>query len=177
MLAELGCTFVEVGHAERRRDFGEDDAMTGRKAAAAARRGLVPIVCVGELHSGDDPERVVRGQVDTVLERLADDDAPIVVAYEPVWAIGAERPADADRVGRVVRVVRAAAAGRAGPLRVLYGGSVVPEEVPGILGAGADGVFASRSMLTLAGLERVVAAATRPRRAAASPSRGPSPAG
>ena len=54
MLRELGCTFMEVGHAERRRLFGEDDATTARKAAAAVEAGLVPIICVGEQHAGDD---------------------------------------------------------------------------------------------------------------------------
>jgi triosephosphate isomerase len=169
MLAELGCTFVEVGHAERRRDFCEDDAMTARKAAAVARHNLVPIVCVGEWHERDDAVTVVKTQLDPVLEHV--EDKPLVVAYEPVWAIGAKQPADAERVGRVVRAVRELTSAD-----ILYGGSVVPDEVAGILGAGADGVFASRSMLTLAGLERVVAAATRPRPAAGSPSPGPSPA-
>jgi triosephosphate isomerase len=163
MLAELGCTYVEVGHAERRRDFGEDDAMTARKAAAAARHGLTPIVCVGELREDDDPVEVVRRQLDPI------GDHPLVVAYEPVWAIGAKQPADPERIARVVEAIPRSP--------ILYGGSVTPAEVAAILATGADGVFASRSMLTLAGLERVVAAATRRPPAAGSPSRGRSPAG
>jgi L-erythrulose 1-phosphate isomerase len=144
MLAELGCTYVEVGHAERRRDFCEDDDMTARKAAAAARHGLVPIVCVGELREQDDPVEVVSTQ----LEPLGH--YPMIVAYEPVWAIGARQPADPERIARVVEAIRTRP--------ILYGGSVTPDEVPAILATGADGVFASRSMLTVEGFERVVAA-------------------
>jgi triosephosphate isomerase len=162
MLAELGCSLMEVGHAERRRDFGEDNAMTGRKAAAAARWGLVPLVCVGEQHETAQAEVVVQRQVDAVFAELPDDGCPVVIAYEPVWAIGAERTATAEHVERVVHVIRAVGAGRKGTVKVVYGGSVVPERVGVILAAGADGVFASRSVLSLPKLERVIAQATRP---------------
>lgn len=94
MLAELGCSLVEVGHAERRRDFGEDDAMTARKAAAASRRGVLPLVCVGEQRRTAEAREIVRRQVDAVLADLRHD-APVAIAYEPAWAIGADHPADA----------------------------------------------------------------------------------
>jgi triosephosphate isomerase len=156
MLAELGCSLMEVGHAERRRDFGEDDAMTGRKAAAATRAGLVPVICVGELDTSGDAEGVVRRQVEAVLGAVGEDAAPLAIAYEPVWAIGAERPAGPEHIARVLDVIRSAGAGRRGRFTVLYGGGVMPEQVAEILAAGADGVFASRSGLDLTRLQRVV---------------------
>lgn len=162
MLAELGCSVMEVGHAERRKDFGEDDAMAGRKTAAAARWGLVPLVCVGEQHETAQAEVVVRHQVEAVVAELPDDGCPVVFAYEPVWAIGADRPAAAEHVARLVSAIRAVSADRAGQVKVVYGGGVVPQEVAAILAAGADGIFASRSVLTLPKLEQVIAEATLP---------------
>jgi triosephosphate isomerase len=160
MLAELGCSLMEVGHAERRRDFAEDDEMTGRKAAAAGRSGLVPVVCVGELEASDDVERVVARQVDVVLSAVGDDSGPLAVAYEPVWAIGADRPAGTEHIARAIAAIRSAGDGRRGPFTVLYGGGVMPEQVGEIMSAGADGVFASRSGLDLGRLEHVVTGIT-----------------
>jgi len=150
MLAELGCSLVEVGHAERRRDFGEDDAMTARKAAGAAGAGLVPIVCVGENENGDGAETAVAAQLRPVLAALPAA-AEVVIAYEPVWAIGADRPAPPDHVAGVLGAIRAET-----DAPVLYGGAVAPGQIAAILAAGADGVFASRSALTLPGLEAIV---------------------
>ena len=160
VLAELGCAVVELGHAERRRDFGEDDAMVARKAAAAARRGLVPVVCIGEPQPTAATVSIVRRQVDVVLGGLGDPSRPLVLAYEPTWAIGGDRPASVEHVSPVLAAVRTAVASRSGPTRLLYGGSVAPETAAAMLAAGADGLFASRSALTLPGLERLVAGVT-----------------
>lgn len=155
MLAELGCALMEIGHAERRRDFAEDDAMVARKAAAASRSGLLPLICVGEREVRSDARDIVRRQVLAALGGLPED-APAVVAYEPVWAIGAAYPAGVDHVEAMVAAIRATVADRAGPVRILYGGGVTEEQATALLATGADGIFASRSLLDLSRLERVV---------------------
>ena len=156
VLRELGCTFVEVGHAERRHLFGESDDMVARKALAAVRCGLEPIVCVGEEHETDGAAATIVGdQVAAVLTPLPSA-ADVVIAYEPVWAIGAETAADPERVAGVVAEVRRRAAGRDGDLRILYGGSVRPGEIAGLLAAGVDGVFVGRAATAVSGLREVV---------------------
>ena len=156
VLRELGCTFVEVGHAERRHLFGESDEMVARKALAAVRCGLEPIVCVGEEHETDGAAATIVGdQVAAVLTPLPSA-ADVVIAYEPVWAIGAETAADPERVAGVVAEVRRRAAGRDGDLRILYGGSVRPGEIAGLLAAGVDGVFVGRAATAVSGLREVV---------------------
>ena len=156
VLRELGCTFVEVGHAERRHLFGESDDMVARKALAAVRCGLEPIVCVGEEHETDGAAATIVGdQVAAVLAPLPSA-ADVVIAYEPVWAIGAETAADPERVAGVVAEVRRRAAGRDGDLRILYGGSVRPGEIAGLLAAGVDGVFVGRAATAVSGLREVV---------------------
>ena len=156
VLRELGCTFVEVGHAERRHLFGESDDMVARKALAAVRCGLEPIVCVGEEHETDGAAPTIVGdQVTAVLAPLPSA-ADVVIAYEPVWAIGAEAAADPERVAGVVAEVRRRAAGRDGDLRILYGGSVGPGEIAGLLAAGVDGVFVGRAATAVSGLREVI---------------------
>lgn len=156
VLRELGCTFVEVGHAERRHLFGESDEMVARKALAAVRCGLEPIVCVGEEHETDRAAATIVGdQAAAVLAPLPSA-ADVVIAYEPVWAIGAENAADPERVAGVVAEVRRRASGRDGDLRILYGGSVRPGEIAGLLAAGVDGVFVGRAATAVSGLREVV---------------------
>ena len=156
VLRELGCTFVEVGHAERRRLFRESDDMVARKALAAVRCGLEPIVCVGEeRRAGNGAAAVVADQVAALLESLPDD-ADLVIAYEPVWAIGAEAAADPPHVASVVAEVGRRAAGRAGNVRILYGGSVRPGDVAGLLAAGVDGLFVGRAAIPVSGLRDIV---------------------
>ena len=156
VLRELGCTFVEVGHAERRHLFGESDDMVARKALAAVRCGLEPIVCVGEEHETDGaPATIVGDQAAAVLAPLPSA-ADVVIAYEPVWAIGAETAADPERVAGVVAEVRRRAAGRDGDLRILYGGSVGPGEIAGLLAAGVDGVFVGRAATAISGLRELI---------------------
>jgi len=156
VLRELGCTFVEVGHAERRHLFGESDDMVARKALAAVRCGLEPIVCVGEEHETDGAAATIAGdQAAAVLAPLPSA-ADVVIAYEPVWAIGAETAADPERVAGVVAEVRRRAAGRDGGLRILYGGSVRPGEIAGLLAAGVDGVFVGRAATAVSGLREVI---------------------
>ena len=158
VLRELGCTFVEVGHAERRRLFRESDDMVARKALAAARCGLEPIVCVGEERQAGNgaAAAVVADQAAALLESLPDD-ADLVIAYEPVWAIDAEAAAEPQHVAGVVAEIGRRAAGRAGNVRILYGGSVRPGDVAGLLAAGVDGLFVGRAAIPVSGLREVVA--------------------
>ncbi|GAA2006275.1 triosephosphate isomerase [Nakamurella flavida] len=169
MLADAGCSFVEVGHAERRRLFGETDEIAAAKAAAAARSGLTPIVCVGELGDGsalggpggqeqvDAAVRECVPQVRSVLAALPAG-SPVVFAYEPVWAIGAAEPAPPEHVVAVVNALRAIAENgtpQAG-LRFIYGGSAGPGTFAALDGA-VDGLFLGRFAHDPANLRRVVA--------------------
>jgi triosephosphate isomerase (TIM) len=133
MLAKLGCAYVIVGHSERRQHFGESDELVNRKARAVLGAGMRPIVCVGETfeqrEAGQTAE-VVQGQVRGSLAGLtAEQVAGLVVAYEPVWAIGTGRAATAEDAQETIALVRgtvAEVAGQAaaGELRIQYGGSV-----------------------------------------------------
>ena len=128
MVAEFGCRYAIVGHSERRRLHGETDAVVGAKARAALGAGLVPIACVGETlaereHGATDA--VVGRQAAALIAALGADVARIVVAYEPVWAIGTGRtasPAEAQEVHGLLRAQFAAAG--AEDVSLLYGGSV-----------------------------------------------------
>lgn len=134
MLADIGCTWVIVGHSERRQDHGEGDARVAAKAQAALAAGLRPIVCVGESLAEREAGAtlaVVRRQLGAVLDAVgAAGLARGALAYEPVWAIGTGRtatPAQAQEVHAALRAqVAAATADAAAQLRVLYGGSVKP---------------------------------------------------
>ncbi|THF62557.1 triose-phosphate isomerase [Pseudothauera rhizosphaerae] len=134
MLAEFGCRYAIVGHSERRALFGEDDATVGRKAAAALAAELVPIVCVGETLAERDAGAtlaVIRRQLDAVAAVLGGAAlARVVLAYEPVWAIGTGRSATPVQVGEVHGAIRAWLGERcaqAAAVPILYGGSVKPD--------------------------------------------------
>jgi triosephosphate isomerase len=146
MLAALACTYVVVGHSERRALHAEDDAVVASKVQAALRHGLVPILCVGE---GLDVRREGRhvphtvAQLDAALDGLsAETVAGVVIAYEPVWAIGTGEVATPDDAQEVCAAIRARLAERFGTetaerVRILYGGSVKAANTAGIL-AGPD---------------------------------------
>lgn len=131
MLADLGCQYVIVGHSERRQSHGETDAVIGRKAKAALAAGLVPIVCVGETlaqRQAGEVLETIRRQLDAVADGMVEADlARLVLAYEPVWAIGTGHSASAEQVAEVHDSIRAWLVGRLGQqsaVRILYGGSV-----------------------------------------------------
>ena len=159
-LAALGCRYAEIGHAERRRLFGETDALIGRKLAAATRSGLTPLLCVGETERRD-----VRAAASTCLSQLraalagAGDPAPaeLVVAYEPVWAIAAEAPAPPAHIATVCAAIKewAQRAPAAPRLRVIYGGTA-GEGLVAQLGDSVDGLFLGRSAHDPARLARVL---------------------
>jgi triosephosphate isomerase len=148
--------FVLVGHSERRQLFGESDADTERKCAAVAAAGLTPILCVGELlaeRDNGDAERVVLRQLRTGVAQLTPDQvAGVVVAYEPVWAIGTGRtasPADASRIHLVLQAaLRELLPPGAPDVPILYGGSCTSENAPHLLSAlGVDGLLVGGASL------------------------------
>jgi triosephosphate isomerase len=128
MLVEFGCRYAIVGHSERRQMFGDTDAVVAAKAAAALAAGVTPIACVGETlaeREAGATEAVVLRQLVAVLEGVGADAARLVVAYEPVWAIGTGRTATPEQAQSVHATLRARlGAARAGEIPVLYGGSV-----------------------------------------------------
>jgi triosephosphate isomerase (TIM) len=142
MLAKLGCAFVAVGHSERRQYHGEDDAVVNAKTKAALRHEIIPIVCVGEaleIRKAGEQVPHVLAQVDGSLEGLtAEQVAGLVIAYEPVWAIGTGEvatPEDAQEVCQAIRarVAEVWGAEAAAAVRVLYGGSVKSNNVAAIM--------------------------------------------
>jgi triosephosphate isomerase len=148
-LAEVGCTMVEVGHAERRSLFGETDEIVARKTLAALRNGLAPVLCIGEPERGA-PEQAAALCIRQLESALAPARASAVggrllVAYEPVWAIGAAEPATPEHVTAVCRTLRDHLDGDESfpGARVIYGGSAGPGLLPRIA-ADVDGMFLGR---------------------------------
>jgi triosephosphate isomerase len=144
MLKDVGAEAVVVGHSERREVFGETDEMVARKTARAVEAGLLPVVCVGETKEERDDGRMwdkVSGQVRAVFEHLDADGIggeAIVVAYEPVWAIGTGEtatPEDAqDAIGRIRELLgELGDENFAGAVRILYGGSIKPDNIGEIM--------------------------------------------
>jgi triosephosphate isomerase len=130
MLADVGCRYVIVGHSERRAYHAESDQLVADKAKAALAHGVTPIVCVGETRAereAGQTEAVVKRQLAAVIHTLGHCCGEMVVAYEPVWAIGTgltATPAEAQAVHAVLRAQLHAATDRSGVMRILYGGSV-----------------------------------------------------
>ncbi|MDD2857642.1 MAG: triose-phosphate isomerase [Candidatus Nanopelagicales bacterium] len=157
MLAKLGCTYVAVGHSERRQFHGETDALVNAKARAAIGAEITPIVCVGEgleIRQAGNHVPYVLEQLDGSLTGLsADEVAALVVAYEPVWAIGTGEvatPDDAQEVCRAIRVRIGELHGveAAGAVRILYGGSVKSSNIAGIMDrVDVDGVLVGGASL------------------------------
>jgi triosephosphate isomerase len=141
MLAKLGCTFVIVGHSERREYHGEDDQSVNLKTQAALRNNLIPIVCVGEgldVRKSGDHVAFTLAQLDAALAGVAANDvANLVIAYEPVWAIGTgdvATPADAQEVCGAIRArIREVHGSAADQTRVIYGGSMKAENVAALM--------------------------------------------
>jgi triosephosphate isomerase len=140
MLLSVGCSHVLLGHSERRHVFGEDDRLINKKMLFALESGLKPVLCVGELleeREAGNTEKVVGRQVVKGLENI-DAPAQITIAYEPVWAIGTGKtatPEDADTVQAYIRktVADIYSPDIADNLRILYGGSVKPDNMGGLM--------------------------------------------
>jgi triosephosphate isomerase len=142
MILEAGARYVIIGHSERRQFFGETDDTVHKKLKAALDAGLTPIVCVGELlaeREAGRTENVLETQFAGAFAALTGEQfSRIIVAYEPVWAIGTGRTATPEQAAEAHRFLRAQAATRFTPeraagLRILYGGSVKPDNIKGLM--------------------------------------------
>jgi triosephosphate isomerase (TIM) len=168
MLTEIGIDGVVLGHSERRQYFGETDRALQEKVPAALLAGLRPILCVGETEDergGGETERKLRHQVQEALERVPSGRlAEVVIAYEPIWAIGTGKVATPEVAQEAIAFVRALVAGRsreaAERVRVLYGGSVKPENAAEILAQpDVDGALVGGASVDPESMVRIVAAA------------------
>jgi triosephosphate isomerase len=167
MAAEFGARFAIVGHSERRAYHGESDALVALKTQQALDAGLTPIVCVGETleeREGGVTETVVARQLQAVLETLSSDAAArLVLAYEPVWAIGTGKSASAQQAQAVHAFLRARLAqkcGAAAHVPLLYGGSMKPDNAQGLCSeADIDGGLIGGASLQAADFLAICAAA------------------
>jgi triosephosphate isomerase len=168
MAKEVGATFALVGHSERRQLFGESDQSVARKASAARRHGLVPVVCVGETleeRRAGRVEEVILRQLDAALDALLETAGRFLLAYEPVWAIGTGEtatPADASSAQGALRarLDQRMGAARSTRVPILYGGSVKPDNAAELLAApNVDGALVGGASLDPASYSALVRAA------------------
>jgi len=168
MLTEIDVQGVILGHSERRQYFNETDRALQQKVPKALEAGLIPILCVGETEEErdrGDTERKLRHQVQEALEKVAKERLPeVVIAYEPIWAIGTGKVATAEQAQEAVAFVRALvedqdkAAGEA--VRILYGGSLKPDNAPEILALpDVDGALVGGASLQADSFAKIVEAA------------------
>jgi triosephosphate isomerase len=168
-LADIGCRYVIVGHSERRQLFGEADDAVGRKARAVLAHGMAPIICVGETleeREGGKAEAVVVRQLKAALAGIAVQEAArVVIAYEPVWAIGTGKTAQPHDAQEMHARVRGTLAGMWNPalaeqIRILYGGSVKPDNAATLLGqSDIDGALVGGASLTIEAFSAIISAA------------------
>jgi triosephosphate isomerase len=169
MLASAGCRRVIVGHSERRAARHETDDLVAKKLRAVLRAGLSPILCVGEVLEQRDAgrhEEVVSGQVRAALEGLdAATVSRVVLAYEPVWAIGTGRVAKPEQAGEMHRCIRSAigavvSTAAAEEAVILYGGSVKPDNMPSLAAVpGVDGALVGGASLDAASFLAIASSA------------------
>jgi triosephosphate isomerase len=172
MVKEAGAEYVIIGHSERRRLFGETDVIVNRKVTAAIGAGVIPIMCVGETL-----EERERNETLAILDRqikdgldgvIGDQVAALVVAYEPVWAIGTGRNATAAQAGEAHAHIRARlrqwfGAEAAEPCRVIYGGSVKPDNISQLIAEpDVDGALVGGASLDLKSFSDIVTASRPP---------------
>ena len=138
MLADAGCSYVIIGHSERRQYFSETDEMINKKAKAILAGGLIPIICCGESleqRESGITDSWIASQIRAALEGISSEDvAKSVIAYEPIWAIGTGKSCDAEEANRVIKMIRSvvsevAGSSAADSIRILYGGSVKPSTI------------------------------------------------
>jgi triosephosphate isomerase (TIM) len=165
-IADVGAGFAIVGHSERRQLFGETDAWVARKAKAVLAGGLVPIICIGETLAERDGGKTlerVGSQLAAALEpQTVEETGRCVIAYEPVWAIGTGRNATPEQAVEVHRFIRGRLAERLGvetarSVRILYGGSVKPDNVAALMaGPEIDGALVGGASLTVDSFVKIV---------------------
>ncbi len=171
MLSEIGVQGVVLGHSERREFFGESDRALALKVPAALAAGFIPVLCVGESESerdGEETDRKLRQQIREALAAVADERLPdVVIAYEPIWAIGTGRVASAAQAQEAIAFIRALVGDRDGQaaerVRILYGGSVKPDNAAELLACpDVDGALVGGASLQVDSFAAIVAAATSP---------------
>jgi triosephosphate isomerase len=169
MLAELDVAGVVLGHCERREFFGESDRALSLKVPAALAAALAPILCVGETEAereAGDTERKLRGQIGEALSSVPEERLhEVAIAYEPIWAIGTGKVASAEQAQEAIAFIRALIAGRseqaAEQVRILYGGSVKPENAAELLALpDIDGALVGGASLDAESFAAIVAAAS-----------------
>jgi triosephosphate isomerase len=166
MLKDAGCEYVIIGHSERRQYFGETDETVNKKLKAALANGLTPIMCVGESlaqREAGETTALVASQVTNGIKGLtAEQVTGMVVAYEPIWAIGTGRTASADDANAVCALVRKTIAGIYGAAvaektRIQYGGSVKPDNIAELMAkSDIDGALVGGASLDAAGFAKIV---------------------
>ena len=160
MLSDIGCQYVIVGHSERRQHQGETNVIVAQKAKCAQLAGLTPVVCVGEpsrIRAAGKAASYVRDQVLSSCDDLSDG---LVIAYEPVWAIGSGEAASADVASSMHLDIKTALADRYPDLRVIYGGSVKPDNCAAFTTAeGVDGLLVGGASLSAESFWNICAAA------------------
>jgi triosephosphate isomerase (TIM) len=170
MLLDVGVQGVVLGHSERRQYYNESDRALQEKVPAALAAGLEPILCVGESEEERDQgetERRLRHQVQEGLDRVSEEDlSRVVIAYEPIWAIGTGRVATTEQAQDAIAFIRALVGGRseeaAQAVRVLYGGSVKPDNAAELLSQpDIDGALVGGASLDPEGFAQIIAAAPR----------------
>jgi triosephosphate isomerase len=170
MLVAAGATHILIGHSERRQYFGETDELVNKKLHTALRYKLIPIVCIGEQleqRENGETEAVLRRQTSRALENIdAAQAAPIVIAYEPVWAIGTGKTATPEIAAEAHAVIRREVAQLLGKpaseaMRILYGGSVKPDNAAQLCAQPEiDGALVGGASLDPASFSKIVAAAS-----------------
>ena len=163
MAKDAGATLIEIGHSERREHFGETDRTVALKAAAAVAHGLIPLICVGEPLAVRDvggAEDFVRAQLLTALSELGSDEiSQVIIAYEPIWAIGEQGiPATLHQVAPVMALINDVVTTAGGPARaVLYGGSVDSNNATELLkDQHTDGLFIGRAAWEASGFIHIL---------------------
>ena len=167
MIADCGATIVEIGHSERRRDFGETDLTVNLKVLAAIRNNLCPLICIGDSaveKSKGDAKNVIKNQVLSAVKDISpSESSSIIFAYEPVWAIGeGAQPASVEVVGEITSFVRQLlknffGSHYSGQIPVLYGGSVnIENAVSYLLHSEVDGLFIGRAAWKVEGFIKII---------------------
>lgn len=160
---DLGCTMVEIGHAERKRIFKEDYSMINEKVKLTLNHNMIPLVCIGESEPGDEREAALKEQILKILDKVPKHQlSNVVLAYEPEWAIGKDKPAETTYVHESHRMIRAILDKEYGPdvkdaIRIIYGGSVKKENALDLSGhPDVDGLFIGRFGHDINNFEEIV---------------------
>lgn len=156
MLTELGTTYVIIGHSERRQYFGETDETVNQRLLAAQRHGMIPILCVGETKKQRDDDKAEEVIINQLKKDLVDiDQQRLVIAYEPIWAIGTGETCETAEANRVIGVIRSQLSDTTVPIQ--YGGSVKPGNIDDIMAQSEiDGVLVGGASLEADSFAQIV---------------------